>query len=92
MSYSPRQLRIFFALGAVIAASSHAGEAVNAPSKLDYMVLASYVNNPHILSMASYRSTARRGMLISDDKFAPNRKAGAGVPGAGQPGAGVVRP
>jgi hypothetical protein len=84
-------------LGAVIAASSHAGEAVNAPSKLDYMVLASYVNSPHILSMASYRSTARQATLMPDGKFTPNRKAGAGqpaagVPGAGQPGAGQPAP
>jgi hypothetical protein len=97
-----------FALGAVIAAGgfaaaevgatcSHAGEAAGAPSKLDYMVLASFVNSPHILSMASYRSTAHHGMIMSDGKFVPGRKVGAGLPadglpGPGQPGVGVARP
>jgi hypothetical protein len=72
--------------------SSHAGEAGNAPSKLDYMVLASFVNSPHLLSMASYRSTAHQGMIMSDGKFAPNRKPAAGVPAPGAPAPGVVRP
>jgi hypothetical protein len=61
---------------------SHAGEAVAAPSKLDYMVLATFVNSPHILSMAGYRSTAHPGMIMSDGKFAPNHEPGAGLPGA----------
>jgi hypothetical protein len=69
--------------------SSRAGEDVNAPSKLDYMVLASFVNSPHLLSMASYRSTARQGVFMPDGKSAPNRKGAAGVPVAGAPAPGV---
>jgi hypothetical protein len=87
--YSPRQLRIFFALGAVIAAGglaaaevgnpcSHAVDAATTPSKLDYMVLASFVDSPHLLAMASYRSTA---VLPA-----------AGAPGAVLPAAEVARP
>lgn len=74
-----------FALGAVIAASgsSHAGDAARTPSKLDYVVLASFVHNPHLLTMASYRSTARVPV--------PGATA-AGLPRAVPPAPEVARP
>ena len=30
---------------------------LNSPSKLDYLLIASLVDSPHLLSMAAYRST-----------------------------------
>jgi hypothetical protein len=70
------------------ACSSHAGQAANAPSKLDYMVLASFVDSPHLLSIAGYRATAHQGVIMSDGKFTPHQRTAAGVPGAGPPAAG----
>lgn len=40
------------------ASSSLACANVGSPSKLDYLVLASIADSPHLLAMASYRSTA----------------------------------
>jgi hypothetical protein len=64
-------------------------DEAKSPSKLDYLVLASFVNSPHLLSMASYRSTANQGTFMSDGKIPPNRKAAAGDPVAGVPAAGT---
>jgi hypothetical protein len=47
-----------FAAAEVGACASRAAKAANAPSKLDYMVLASFANSPDLISMAGYRSTA----------------------------------
>lgn len=35
-----------------------AGARVDGPSKLDYLVLASIADSPHLAAMAGYRSTA----------------------------------
>jgi hypothetical protein len=89
---------MYFALGAVMAASADAGEAVNAPSKLDYLVLASFVTSPHLLSMASYRSTARQPAAGPPGASQPGARPAApgqlpaGIPGAGAPAPGVARP
>jgi hypothetical protein len=61
--------RIFPAFTAVVFLSCLAAASDNAstsracanldnPSKLDYLVLASIADSPHLLAMASYRSTA----------------------------------
>jgi hypothetical protein len=47
-------------LGAASASSSLACPADNAPSKLDYLVLASIADSPGLLAMAGYRSGADR--------------------------------
>jgi hypothetical protein len=62
-------------------ACPRSGEAAKTPSKLDYMVLASFVESPHLLAMASYRSTPREDMI----------KANV-APAASSPRAAVARP
>lgn len=44
-----------------VAANSRACAHLAGPSKLDYLVLASIADSPHLLAMAGYRSTARQG-------------------------------
>jgi beta-phosphoglucomutase-like phosphatase (HAD superfamily) len=55
---------VFFAscLVAASAAPSNARAcaSVNGPSKLDYLVLASIADSPHLLAMSGYRSTAEQ--------------------------------
>ena len=60
--------------------NTHRGATVAAPSKLDYMVLASFVNNPHLISMAGYRSTTQQGAITPEHKSAPNGKPAVDLP------------
>jgi len=48
------------AAGAGNAAGVHSCAHPGGPSKLDYMVLASIADSPHLLAMASYRTADKR--------------------------------
>jgi hypothetical protein len=50
------------------ASSSRACAALGSPSKLDYLVLASIADSPHLLAMASYRSTASQRIAGSEPR------------------------
>jgi hypothetical protein len=63
--------RVFIALPSVIfgsclaaasvgSSSPHVCAALNRPSNFDYLVLASIADSPHLLAMASYRSTGKQ--------------------------------